>query len=126
MVATVTPDDIKALQPTSLADAVIQDMIDCIDEADACLTGAGVSDAKAKLLKSYAVAHQVLMAAGGSLSSQRAQSGAAKSFAFKSDQGLPATVWGQMLKQMDSSGCVVGLLENTKQYNALSIGPGGG
>ena len=125
MAVTITPADVKVVQPTTLPDSVIQDMIDCVDQADTCLDDAGVIDSKVTLLKTYAVAHQVLMAAGGSLSSQRAQSGAARSFAIKTGQGLAATHWGQLLKSMDASGCVVGLLENTQQFNLLSIGPGG-
>ena len=94
-------------------------LIYVVDGADACLDGAGVDENKQHAMKIYAVRHMLTMQANsgkkGTITSQHAPSGASQSFNAWKGAGVNATPYGNLLKQIDSTGCIVGLLENTQQ-----------
>jgi len=126
MSVVITVADVKNGYPTTVPDDEIQMLIDVVDLADPCLDAAAVPDAKQKVLKIYGVRHMLAMQANGgkgTVTSQHAPSGASQSFSAWKGQGVTATPYGSMLKQLDVTGCVVGLLENDGGFlGAWSIG----
>ncbi len=123
MAVTITVDDVLAIQPSSLPPAVIQIMIDAVSEADACLDANGVSDANQTLIKLYAVAHQLYSSESGGIKAERSPLGDSVTYTDQSSSGeLSGTKWGQMLLQIDSSGCVSGLLSTNNTFYFKAIG----
>ena len=126
MAVTITIDEVKSFQDSSLSDDAIQCMIDAMNEADSCLDANGVPNATQKLLKTYGVAHQLLLADGGRVSRRTAQEGASIQWSVKESSGLASTQWGVLLKNLDRYGCVTALLDNGDGYMFMTaIGPGG-
>lgn len=113
MAVVITVADVKDGFTTSLPDAQVQILIDFVSGADACLDGSRVPDATQKALKTIAVRHMCVMQAGngaGQVRSKTAPNGASVSFSSSSG----GSQYGDLLSQMDVTGCVSGLLENNK------------
>lgn len=123
----ITPADVKAGFATDIPDAEVQDLIDYMDQADDCLAKNTVPAATQDLLKKYAVRHILSMQGNsgrGEVSSQRAPSGASQSYReWNNSEGLSASRYGSLLKQMDRTGCIRALLENTKKLALFVSGP---
>lgn len=126
MAVIITPEDVKNGFSTTIPDDEIAFLIEIVSEADACMDAAGVSDERQKMLKIYAVRHMCFMQTGGgrgNITSQTAPSGASQSFSAWKGVGVNASPYGNLLKQLDKTGCVVGLLENDGPRLAImSIG----
>lgn len=126
MSVTITVDDVKNGFSTTVPDDEIQVLIEIVSEADACMDAAGVSDDRQRMMKIYAVRHMCYMQTNGgrgNVTSQTAPSGASQSFSAWKGVGVNASPYGNLLKQLDKSGCVVGLLENDgPQLAIMSIG----
>lgn len=126
MAATITVSDVKSGYPTTVSDAEIELLIEVVDGADACLDGAAVPESKQKILKIYAVRHMLQLQANGgkgSVRSHSAPSGASQSFSsWQQGTGVESTQFGSLLKQLDTSGCIVGLIENGQRMAIMSIG----
>lgn len=127
MAAVITVIDVKNGFDTTVAEDEIQMLIDVVDVADVCLDGASVPEAKQRALKIYAVRHMIAMQANsgkGTVTSEHAPSGASRSYSSWKGVGVNATPYGNLLKQLDTSGCIVALLENTQQMAFMSVGGG--
>lgn len=126
MAVTVTVAEVKDGFDTTVSDAEIQMMIDFIDaSADVCLDANSVPDNTVKLLKLYAVRHMCTMSVNsgrGTISSERAPSGAGRGFSAWSGENVESTPYGSMLKQMDKYGCVVSVLQSDTNFDFFSIG----
>ncbi len=126
MAAVIVYAEVINGYPTTVPQDEVEMLIEVVNLADACLDGASVPESKQKILKLYAVRHMLQMQANagkGSITSQHAPSGAAQSFAAWRGVGVNGTSYGAMLNQLDSSGCIVGILENDgTQLGAWSIG----
>lgn len=126
MAVVITVEDVKNGFETTVADDEIELLIEVVDAADACLDGASVPDSKQKILKIYAVRHMLQMQSNGgkgTVTSERAPNGASRSYANWSGKGVEATTFGSLLKQIDSSGCMVAILENSgPKLMIMSIG----
>lgn len=122
---TVAPADIKAGFETEASDIEIQALIDfVVSGSSACLTGNGVPEATQDLLTTYAVRHILTLTAAsgrGSVTSERAPSGASRSFAAWQGEGLGSTRFGALLMQLDRYGCVRGVMENSKSLAFFSV-----
>lgn len=125
MAVVITVADVIAIQPTSLPDAIIQLMIDAIDQADACLDANNVDDATQELLKLYAVAHMVYMASRGNVTSESSPTGASRSYRDGGNGDLSGSQWGGLLLSMGAYGCVTSILQKDNTTFIGSMGPGG-
>lgn len=113
MAVVITIADVKDGFTTSLPDTQIQILIEFVSSADACLDGSSVPDATQRALKTMAVRHMCVMQSGngtGQVKSRTAPNGASVSFSTSSG----GSQYGDLLSQMDVTGCVSGLLENNK------------
>lgn len=126
MAAVITVNDVKAGFATTVPDSEIQMLIDIVDGADSCLDAAAVPEARQTALKIYAVRHMLQMQANGgkgSVRSESAPSGASRSYSgWAGGERLMSTSFGSLLKQLDTTGCVTGILENDGNVMVLSIG----
>lgn len=123
----ITSTNVKNGFSTTAEDTEIDMLISVVDEADVCLAANGVSDDKGKTLKIYAVRHMLTLASGsvsGTVKSQSAPSGAARSFGGWTQQGegLASTSYGALVRQLDTYGCLTTILENNVNLNIMSIG----
>lgn len=124
MAVTITLEEVKAFGVTA-PDVLIEAWIDLLTDADACLDARNVSDNTQRLLKLYAIGHMGTLNAGGQIRSQSAPSGASRSFAVPTGQGINSTTHGATLKSLDRYGCIVGMLEaDVPKPFIASIGPG--
>ena len=127
MAAVITVTDVKNGFSTTVPDDEIQMLIYVVDGADACLDGNSVPENKQRAMKIYAVRHMLTMQANdgkGTITSEHAPSGASRSYSAWKGVGVNATPYGNLLKQIDSTGCIVRLLENTQQMAFMSVGGG--
>ena len=128
MAAVIAYEEVVNGFTTSVSEDEVNLLIEIIDEADLCLDGAGVSESRQRILKMYAVRHMLFMQANGgrgNLTSQHAPSGASQSWSAWRGVGVNASPYGASLKQLDSSRCIVGLLESDGPFLSLmSIGRG--
>lgn len=125
MAVVITVEDVKNGFPTTVGDDEIDVLIEVISDADACLDGASVSDARQRILKIYGVRHMLHMQANsgrGNITSEHAPNGASRSFSAWRGVGVNASPFGSLLKQLDVSGCVVGLLESSGGIAVFSVG----
>ena len=102
--ATITVSEVRDFVPNSLSDASIQMIIDVVDEADACLTTGGYSDAQAKLAKMYGAAAMIVQQSGGQLQSQSSFTGDSVSFDTSKGSG---NQYLDLLQGMDAGACVL-------------------
>ena len=116
----ITVAEVKDGFSTSASDADITAYIAFADQADECMTLNSVSDAIGKQLKILFVRHIVTSGRdGGSIASERAVSGASRSFGeFAPGQ----TGYLDTLKRLDRYGCVYSLLENNAPIQLRSVG----
>ncbi len=115
MSVVITYEDVINGFPTGVNEDEVNMLIEIVDLADICLDGASVPDAKQRALKIYAVRHMLAMQANagrGNVTSEHAPSGASRSYSAWKGVGVDATPYGNLLRQLDSSGCIVGLIEN--------------
>jgi hypothetical protein len=126
MAAVITVEDVKNGYATTVPDSEIQMLIDIVDGADACLDANSIPEATQKALKIYAVRHMLQLQANagkGSVRSESAPSGASRSYSgYSGGEGLSSTAYGSMLLQLDTTGCVTGILQNTGSVSFMSVG----
>lgn len=126
MAAEITVEEVKAVQSTSLPDSIIQGMIVAVNGADACLDRNDVPEETQKLLKTFAVAHLILLSEIGNVKSEKTPIG--DSITYKdsnSSDPLQATAWGVQVSSLDKYGCLVSVLSGQKSVYLASVGPGG-
>lgn len=126
MAAAITVSDVKEGFATTVSDSEIEMLIEIVDGADACLDAAAVPGARQRALKIYAVRHMLQMQVNGgkgAVRSESAPSGASRSYSgWAGGDGLMSTSYGSLLKQLDTTGCVTGILENDGNVMILSVG----
>lgn len=117
---TITVAEVKDGFSTSASDSSITAYITLVDQADACMTAQGVPDAIGQQLKILAVRHLLTSERdGGAIMSERAVSGASRSFGqFKAGE----TGYLNNLKMLDKWGCVYGVVSNNTGIGLLVVG----
>lgn len=124
MAVVITAAEVKAIQPTTLPDSVIDDIISTIDQADACLDANAVPDATQRLLKLYGSASLLYTSSTGNVQSERSPTGASRTYKNGSSS-LEDSPWGSALLALDEYGCVSSLLQRDNTMYIASTGPGG-
>ena len=125
MAASISSDEVKSGFTTSISDLEIDMLIGFVNGADACLDANSVADDTVTILKLYAVRHLLTMQANngrGLVTQEGAASGAGRSFNAKKGDGLEATYFGSLLKQMDAAGCILALIEAKPAMSMFSVG----
>lgn len=125
MAVIIAVGDVKEGFDTTVSDIEIEMLIEIIDEADTCLDANNVSDAKQTILKIYGVRHMLQLQANsakGVVKSERAPSGASRSYGEWQGTGIEATPFGLLLKQIDVYGCVVNLIQDGPKLAIWSVG----
>lgn len=113
----ITIDEVKEVIPTEVSDSIIQALICFIDQADTCLESNSVPDATQKILKLYAVAHMLTMQSGGQVKSESDMDGASVSYNVGNyEKGLSSSEYGNMVKSMDTYGCISALLSKPQRF----------
>lgn len=117
---TITTTEVRDGFATGASDADLTAYIAIADQADACLTANSVADAIGKQLKILAVRHMAADATdGGDITSERAVSGAQRSYAQrrKGETGYLNT-----LRSLDRYGCVVAVVSNGGYVQFRAVG----
>lgn len=121
----VAPADIKDGFETDAGDPEIQSLIDfVVSGSSKCLEANSVPEATQDLLITYAVRHILsLTNAGGRgvVTSERAPSGASRSFGSWQGKGLDSTRYGSLLMQMDRYGCARASLEHNAKLAFFTV-----
>lgn len=117
---SITVDRVKDGFTTGASDNDIAGYIAIIDQADQCLTNNNVAGEIGQQLKVLAVRHLATnQRDGGSVTSEKAVSGASRSFeSFKAGE----TGYLDTLRQLDQNGCVYGLVQQNSFIQLRSIG----
>lgn len=117
---TITIEQVKDGFTTSASDADLTAYIIFADQADECLTNNSVADALGQQLKILAVRHMAtIQRDGGAITSERAVSGASRSFSsFRAGD----TSYKDLLRQIDATGCVYGLVTQNGFLQLRSVG----
>lgn len=117
---TITTTQVRDGFTTSASDADLTAYIAIMDQADACLTANGVADAIGMQLKVLGVRHLAGNASdGGDITSERAVSGAQRTYAGRK---AGSTGYLDTLRALDQYGCVVGLLSNGGYVQLRAVG----
>jgi hypothetical protein len=110
---------------TKASEEDIAAFISIVDQADACLTNNSIPTTVGRQLKILATRHMLVLAqtsdSGGKIISERAISGASRS--FQQSTTVRASHYGDLLKQLDKTGCVLRLIENNAPIMFRSVGP---
>lgn len=125
MAASISVIDVTNGYTTTVPDDELQALITIVDEVDGCLDAAGMSEDRQRILKIYAVRHMAHMQANagqGVLTSQTGPSGASRSFKAWQGKGLDASPYGNLIKQLDSAGCIRSLLQNDNNVALMVVG----
>ena len=122
---SLTVDRVKDGFSTQLSNEDLAGLIAIMDQADACLTTNGVHADIGRQLKVLGVRHIATMipktSSGGRIISERAISGASR--AFQQSTSIRGSFYGDVLSQIDQTGCVVRLIENNAPVMFRSVGP---
>jgi hypothetical protein len=119
MASEITVADVKDFCGGAMAasETKIQTIIDYINLADDCLDSRNVPAPTQKLMKLYAVCHQLLFSGGGAVASESDFDGASVSYAVNQNaKGLARSSFGEALLGMDQWGCLKDLLEPRRRY----------
>ncbi len=117
---TITLERVRNGFVSPASDADLTGYIMFADQADMCLTNSSVADEIGQMLKVLLVRHLATNSRdGGSVTSERAVSGASRSYGQyqAGDTGFLDT-----LKQLDRTGCVYQLATNSSPIQLRSIG----
>ena len=116
----ITVDRVKDGFTSSASDDDLAGYIAVVDQADECLTNNQVPDAVGQQLKVLAVRHLATNGRdGGSVTSERAVSGASRSYGQYPAGG---TGYLDTLRQLDQWGCVYGLVQQNAMIQLRSVG----
>lgn len=130
MAVIISYDDVTNGYLTSVAEDEVNMLIDIISIADDCLDSKEVPESTQRALKIYAVRHMLQLQANaglGVLTSRRSPSGASQTFAsWKGSGGVGATAYGNLLKSLDVSGCLIDIIENGSDSHIGAWGLRGG
>jgi hypothetical protein len=121
MSSTPTVIEVIEFTGTNKPNAVIQSLITFMEAAEPCLLGAGLDEESRKLIKIYAIAHQLELMSGGQVTSESNIAGASVSYATPTGMGLASTTWGMLLKGMAGASCIEALI-NKSDIQVFSVG----
>lgn len=117
---TITVEQVNDGFNSPASDADLAGYIAIVDQADTCLTNNGVADAIGMQLKTLAVRHLAVNARdGGAVTSEKAVSGASRSYA---EYNAGETGYLDTLRQLDRTGCVYGVVSQNSFIQLRSIG----
>lgn len=123
----VTAEEVTDGFPSGSSAVEIAMILSMLSAADECMEAKSVPSDVGKLLKIYAARHLLTLGAngGGGMVTQRSSaSGASQTLAgWQAGRGVKTTSFGAMLSQLDSYGCVSGLLAGDAGLFMGSIGP---
>ena len=114
MAEVITIQDVRDYTGTDLPDDIVSAYFDVIDEADACLDGNNVSASRQRLLKLNGVGHLISSSiAASGVESMDGPLGDSIKFA-KGASSLERTPYGQQLRMLDSTNCIINLFSDSK------------
>lgn len=110
----------------SIPDSVIETYICLVDKLDDCLDANYPDECVQEAIKLNAAAHFVAVTSGRNLKSQRAPSGASRSFEYyASKEGIRLTQYGRMVQMLDSAECFEKAYPQGSQVGVLALGKKG-
>lgn len=98
-----------ASQGVTMPAIVLQALLDSVNSIDPCLEGAGYPEGTATLIKLYLLGLLGVVGQGRAVTSERAPSGAARSYQFGQLRDRYRGLLG-LLRGLDLSGCTDGLI----------------
>ncbi len=115
MTIVITPADIKEICPSTLPDAVIEDLICMVQDRIGECVEASYVECTAKMILKYSVCHFVEQTQGDKVKSKKAANGASVTFdnAGTSSEGLDGTNAGRLVMSIDTAGCSSALVTTT-------------
>jgi hypothetical protein len=118
MTAIVTPDDVfeTCPQAAALGECFIQSLINIVNKADACMAGAGYDADTCFTVKVLAVCHLTHGIQAGqfqAMTSPTRESVTFKQMDSSSGTGINSTPYGRMVSNLDHSGCISAVIENS-------------
>ena len=114
MAIVITPEEINALCPSSLPDAVVVDLICTVTDAMETCVETNYPLCKATSILKYAVCHLVQNSTGGEIKSERAPNGASTTYEnHNGGEGLKSTAFGRLVISLDTSLCYTALFAPT-------------
>lgn len=107
-----------------VADAIIDTYICLVDQIDKCLDiNYADNDCLQEAIKVNATAHFVAMTQGRHLKSQRAPSGASRSFEYIAGvEGIRMTNYGRMVQMLDTYGCFEKTYQQGSKVGIIGLG----
>lgn len=107
MTVRVTADEVKEIIDTSLSDSVIEAYIGAANiTVTSYLSGTTLSDDALKEIERWLTAHLIACTRERQVDKE-AVGQANVSYSGKTDMGLDATMWGQQVKLLDTTGTLV-------------------
>ncbi len=106
MAIVITPDEINALCPNSLPDAVIDNLICSITESMGSCAESSYPLCTATIILQYAICHLVESSGLGEIKSERAPNGSNTTYEnHGGGEGLKSTTFGRLLSNIDTKNC---------------------
>lgn len=102
----------------TIPDFILAQIVEKVSGTEACMVGAGYSDADILLISTYCAAALAISASGRVVTSQSAPSGASQS--FKTNDALLSQM-RSMIDSLDSTGCTDALIATTYGKTFLSF-----
>ena len=110
MAITITVEQVREFMGPDYADvptSTIESYICIVDEIDGCLESSySGNTCKQERIKMNGIGHFIAIGSGRVIKSQRAPSGASRSFEYMNKvEGLKMTAQGRIIEMIDSAGC---------------------
>lgn len=119
----ITASDVTAICPTSLPDAVVDDII-CMVESRIgdCVTSSYTDECTQDIILKYAACYFVESMGGEEVSQEKAANGSSVTYDIQGGgEGLRSNQWGRLLIQVDTAGCYSNLVADT--FLCITVGP---
>ena len=124
MAVQITIADLRAFAPSlEISDASLEVYLCLVNKLDDCLDANYPDDCTQKAIKLNALAHFAQVSEGRFIKSQRAPSGASRSFDYiQGKEGIKLTNYGRMLEMLDTAKCFEGLFPQGDTVGCISLG----
>lgn len=126
MAITITLEDFRAAfaDLSEVPDSLINTYICLVNKIDACLdANYPDDDCVQTAIKLNAIAHFAQVSAGKYVKSQRAPSGASRSFDFmQSKEGMKLTGYGRIVESLDTAKCFESMFPQGDQVACFGLG----
>lgn len=114
MAIVITPEEINALCPNDLPDAVISNLIDTVVSSMGDCAESSYDLPLATTILQYAICHLVQSSEGGEIKSERAANGSSTTYEnHNGGEGLKSTSFGRLVISLDTNNCNVALFAPT-------------